>query len=235
MNDDPRTPPQGMDSSGTDTPKGDGTPTTDMSGSYGPPPEQNNPSSWQPEQYSSGQSSSTPSTPLPSYSDTPAQSTPPQYSYGYPPPQPQGQGQPTQYMPPPQQPAGQGYASPSTGPMQNQPPSFPPPNYTSINPQYTGQPVSYAGVAPKDPTVGLLLELIGYVGFLGIGHIWAGKTARGIGLMVGFWVYLFISSLLTIVLIGCVMLVAALAIPIASGFYLKNEMEKEQAAMGIRR
>ena len=80
-----------------------------------------------------------------------------------------------------------------------------------------------------------MLELIGYLGFLGIGHIYAGKTTRGLALLFGYWAYIFISAVLTVVLVGCVMLLATLIIPILSGFYLKNEMEREQAAMGIRR
>ena len=83
--------------------------------------------------------------------------------------------------------------------------------------------------------MGLLLELLGYVGFLGIGHIWAGKTNRGVALLVGYWIYLVLSWILVILLVGCLMLLASLAIPLISGFYLKNEMEREQAAMGIRR
>jgi len=133
-------------------------------------------------------------------------------------------------MPPPQ-----GY--PQAGPPQVYTPGQPPVpqqgNYGPGYPQYQPQPMGYA--QPKDPTMGLLLELLGYLGFLGIGHIWAGKTTRGIMLLVGWWVYLAISGVLTILLIGCLMLLAGIAVPIASGFYLKNEMEKEQAAMGIRR
>jgi hypothetical protein len=229
MNDNPETPAGGMEETGAEAPRTDGAPTSDMSGSYSSPPAQSTPSNWQPGQYSADQSSGTPTT-RPSYSQTPAQpaETPPNYSYGYPP----SQGQPTQYMPPQQ--FGQQGGPPPTFP-QGQPPTYQPDNYSGVNPQYTPQPVTYGYGTPKDPTVGLLLELIGYLGFLGIGHIYAGKTARGIGLMVGYWVYLICSGLLTVLLIGCVMLVAALAVPLASGFYLKNEMEKEQAAMGIRR
>ena len=46
----------------------------------------------------------------------------------------------------------------------------------------------------KDPAVGLLLELLGYIGFLGIGHIWAGKTSRGVALLIGYWVYFALSA-----------------------------------------
>jgi hypothetical protein len=109
-----------------------------------------------------------------------------------------------------------------------------PGNYGGAYSQYP-QPVGYGVVQPKDPTMGLLLELLGYVGFLGIGHIWAGKTTRGVALMIGWWVFLTMSWVLTFVLVGCLLLVASLAVPIASGFYLKSEMEREQAAMGIRR
>jgi hypothetical protein len=116
--------------------------------------------------------------------------------------------------------------------MQNQPPNYNPGDYGVNNPQ---QLTGYGYAQPKDPMAGLLLELLGYIGFLGIGHIWAGKTTRGIALLIGYWIYLAVSGVLTVVLIGCVMLAACLVIPIASGLYLKNEMEREQAAMGIRR
>jgi len=224
MDNNPETPSEG-------TPQGEGTPTTDMSGSYSPPPPPTDAGNWQPGQYSSGapggvgQAVGSTSMPPPAYSQAQAQPEVPTAQSGY--ASPAQQGQPTQYMQPQQ------YAPPSsppTVPMQNQPPNYNPGDYNTGYPQ---QPMSYA--QPKDPTAGLLLELLGYIGFLGIGHIWAGKTTRGIVLLVGWWIYLACSGVLTIVLIGCVMLVAALVIPIASGLYLRNEMQREQAAMGIRR
>jgi TM2 domain-containing membrane protein YozV len=120
-----------------------------------------------------------------------------------------------------------------------QPTYSPPPQY---NPQSYAQPPVYqpagtvqgAATAKKDPTVALLLELIGYLGFLGIGHIYAGKTTRGIALLIGWWIYLALAWLLTIVLVGCLLLVVALAVPILSGLWIKSEMEKEQA-LGIQR
>jgi TM2 domain-containing membrane protein YozV len=88
--------------------------------------------------------------------------------------------------------------------------------------------------APKDPTTALLLELIGYAGFMGIGHMYAGKVGRGVALLFGFWAYLFISFVLTIVLIGCLFLLITPVFPILSGLWIKSELEKERA-MGIQR
>jgi hypothetical protein len=238
MNDKPETPSEGMDEARAETPRAEGTPSIDAGNIYSPPPP-SSPAGWQPGQYNSGAagttdlSGGTPPMPTPPpYSQAPAQ-PPPQY--GYTPPQ----GQPTQYMPPPQSQYGPPPSYPAAGPptvsTPGQPPNYQPGNYGGGYPQYPQQPVGYGTVQPKDPTVGLLLELLGYVGFLVIVHIWAGKTTRGIALMVGFWIYLIMSWALTILLVGCLMLVAGLAVPIASGLYLKSEMEREQAAMGIRR
>jgi hypothetical protein len=175
------------------------------------------PYAWQPGQYSSG--SETPGSGASGYG---GQGQPTQYA---PPPQPSpsqyGQGQPTQYTPPPA-----GYPQPYQ-PQQPYPQPY--------NPQYPQNPAQYGSAQPKDPTVGLLLELLGYFGFLGIGHIWAGKTTRGVALLVGYWFYWICAAILTIVLVGCLMIPLGLAFPIISGFYLKNEMEREQTAMGIRR
>jgi hypothetical protein len=219
-----------------ETPKVD-VPTYDPARTGGSAPTSQSPSdpyAWQPGQYGTG----TPTVnvgnnpPPGSYGDSSTVNLggtpPPAYSSAPMPEQGQGQYNPQpQYTPPPQ------YAEP-------QPPPVAPPapgsgGYPTVQPNYS-QPVGVgAATAPKDPTVGLLLELLGYIGILGIGHIWAGKTTRGIVLLVGWVFYFGISWVLTIFLIGCVMLLAWPFIPIASGLYLKNEMEKEQAALGIRR
>ena len=95
----------------------------------------------------------------------------------------------------------------------------------------------------------LLLELLGIVGFLGIGHIYAGQTTRGVALMVGWFLYGIIATFFLIPLIsfgsiltcgaGCLLFIPLLLVwwgaPIGSGLWAKNELEKEQAALGIRR
>jgi hypothetical protein len=234
MNDKPEVPNSGGESARSEssgaTPA-DGTPTVNIGGSYGsgystsPMPGQTpetpgatprDPYSWQPGQYSSG-------------SETPGSGASGYGSYG-------GQGQPTQYAPPPQyNPTqyGQGQPTQYTPPPGGYPQQYQP--QQPYNPQYPQYQPPYGYAQPKDPTVGLLLELLGYVGFLGIGHIWAGKTTRGVVLLVGYWIYWMVTFVMMIVLIGCLMIPVGLAFPLISGFVLKSEMEREQAAMGIRR
>lgn len=192
------------------------------SGSYGAPPSYNpapaqDPYSWQPGQYQ----------PPP---------TQPQGGYGA----PQG-GQPTQYMPPP--PQQQGYA-----PNQYQQPQQQPQYPAAYQGGYPQQPAGYGYGQPttaKDSTVALLLELIGLIGFLGIGHIYAGKTNRGIGLLIGWFAYNIIGWWFVLPVfatltcgIGCLMVIPMillnLGVPIGSGLWIKNEMDRERAASGMR-
>lgn len=195
-------------------------------GGYTPPPSYNNapaqdPYAWQPGQV--GQASQ--------YGSAPTQ---PQGGYGG----PQG-GQPTQYIP--SQP---GYDAQQMNQPQ-MPPQYPA-NYQAGYPQQSGgygygQPVAQM----KDPTVALLLEFIGLIGFLGIGHIYAGRTNRGIGLLlawffyniVGWWFVLPVFATLTCGL-GCIMIIPMLllqiGLPIGSGLWIKGELDRERAAMGFR-
>jgi TM2 domain-containing membrane protein YozV len=190
--------------------------------------------------------------PPPSYSMQPLQGQGQGQQYYTPPSQPGGQGQsyygqPQQQQPPaqgvyytpPQQPQPYGQGAPQYPPQYGQTQGMQPPaqNY----PNYPQQPGGYGyqqpgmvAAAPKDPTTALLLELIGYAGFMGIGHIYAGKVGRGIALMFGFWAYLVVFGLLSIILIGCLFLLVTPVFPILSGLWIKSEMEKERA-MGIQR
>jgi TM2 domain-containing membrane protein YozV len=97
-----------------------------------------------------------------------------------------------------------------------------------VNYQYQPQ-VGVAGTPQRDPTIALLLEFLGYIGFLGIGHIYAGRVTRGIVLLVGWWIYWAVTFVLFIVLIGFCFALLGLAGPIASGLWIRNEMEKENA------
>lgn len=170
------------------------------------------------------------------YTPQPQQGGQAQSYYG----QPQQQQPPAQgvYYTPPQQPQPYGQGAPQY-PQYGQAPGTQPPaqNY----PNYPQQPGGYGyqqpgmvATAPKDPTTALLLELIGYAGFMGIGHIYAGKVGRGIALMFGFWAYLVVFGLLSIILIGCLFLIVTPVFPILSGLWIKSELEKERA-MGIQR
>lgn len=153
--------------------------------------------------------------------------------YGEAPRQPQYSPPTQSYTPPPPslygQPPPQGYVQPQS---YSNAPYSPAPGYGSYAPtQYATQP-------QRDATLALLLELIGYAGVLGIGHIYAGRTSRGVGLMIGWLLYGVIVFFLFISLIGspiaCLMLLLTPVVPILSGLWIKNDLDKERAAYGPR-
>jgi|GEM_PF-4535386 len=176
-----------------------------------------------------------------SSASAPAFTPPPAFNSA--PMQPPG-GQPV-YTPPTQQGQGQSYYAPPAQQFQGQQPYAPPPQYNQAPPKtqmqgYGNYPPVYPGYGPqpgaaaKDPTTALLLELIGYVGILGIGHIYAGRTNRGIALLIGWILYLSVSGVLTLMCVGCAMLLIWPLVPIGSGLWIKNDLEKERA-MGMQR
>ena len=117
-------------------------------------------------------------------------------------------------------------------PPQHQPPYQQEPFQQPYQPPPYGQPPY--GQTAKDPTTGLLLELIGLLGFMGIGWIWAGETAIGVALLIGWWIVaptlIFVATLLSFVLIGLCMFPLLPLIPIASGVILMNRLKARQAA-----
>ena len=86
---------------------------------------------------------------------------------------------------------------------------------------------------PIDPNVAWL-ELIGLIGFLGIGYLVAGRTNEGVMRLVGFFFLSFVGWLITIALmglvIGCclvpVMLAFQIGVPVWSALTLKASLEK---------
>lgn len=84
------------------------------------------------------------------------------------------------------------------------------------------------GPPPKDPSTGLLLELIGFFGFSGIGWLWAGETAIGVALLLGFWAFLAIEIALMFILIGWCLVPLNLIIPIASALMLQKRLKARQ-------
>ncbi|MDQ3328422.1 MAG: zinc-ribbon domain-containing protein [Chloroflexota bacterium] len=98
-----------------------------------------------------------------------------------------------------------GYASPSPATPYGTPPAPP---------------------AAKDPTTAFIIELIaGIFGFLGIGHIYAGQTTRGVVLLVCWWAFLVVEFLLFFIVIGFCLTPLNLLVPLGSAFWLKREME----------
>lgn len=103
---------------------------------------------------------------------------------------PQEGGQP-QNFPQPYQPSGQ-YQQPGQG---WQYPPQPPSPYTPQRPY--PQPVQ---VAPRSPALGLIVSIF----IPGVGSMMAGKTGKGIGILIGY----FVGWLLCLVLIGFVVMPA---------------------------
>ncbi|HEY0070948.1 MAG TPA: hypothetical protein VGE04_13360 [Chloroflexia bacterium] len=199
-----------------------GSPTTNVASQYDPnnPPytPQPNTASLQPGQY--GEAPRQPQQSQPQYS-------PPTQGYA-PPPSLYGEQLPS-YQQTAMQPANQGYGPPQS---YSNAPLNPAPGYGSYG---AGQ---YAAQPQRDSTLALLLELIGYAGVLGIGHIYAGRTSRGVGLMIGWIFYGVIILLLFFTLIGspiaCLMLILWPIVPILSGLWIKNDLDKERAAYAPR-
>lgn len=156
--------------------------------------------------------------------------------YGQPSPQQQAQGPPS-YGPPPFD-----YAQSSGQQPQQQPPPFygtppaggyGPGSMQQQPPQYGMTPTGMAGQGPKDSTTAFLVELIpGIFGFLGIGHMWSGNIPLGVGLLLGWWVFLTIEVFSFFILIGFCFLPLNVIVPILSAFWLKSKMEGRPFNLG---
>lgn len=99
-----------------------------------------------------------------------------------------------------------------------------------------------ARVGAKDPNSGLLIELLpGFFGFLGIGWLWAGETALGVALLVGYWCFWGIVAFLTLVTFGfllCLLPIFGLlyiAAPIISAFALQKRLRERGALVAAGR
>jgi hypothetical protein len=168
----------------------------------------------------------------------PAYGPPPAGQSQYTPP---ASGQQPYYAPP----------APQYTPPQPAPPYQPPQQYTPQQPvQPYQQPVQgtyYAGGANaalggyaanppvKDPNIAMLIEIVlGIFGFLGVGHILAGRVVPGIVMLVSWWVAIALGwivgvviAVLTLGLGLCLAPIFWLGVPIASGIWLRNEMLKQ--------
>ncbi len=120
-----------------------------------------------------------------------------------------------------------GYPPPTTNPALYQPavaPQTDPRNEQPYQPPYL-QPYPLTGyiIPYRKPSTAFLLELLGYVGFLGIGHIYAGNMIGGILLLVFGWALVgIVYTVLSILSLGLgfiVLLPVLLAVPIISGVW----------------
>ena len=116
------------------------------------------------------------------------------------------------------------------------------PNWQPSNPyqnspyQYTGGPLDSqhrqggARAAPNvSSTVAFMLELLGYVGFLGVGHIFAGRYRRGFVIMLAWWVVM--ASVCRLLFEVSTqpenfIFLIALFLPVLSGFWIKYDVDR---------
>jgi len=93
--------------------------------------------------------------------------------------------------------------------------------------------MSYESVTPKGSpnnentdTIALVLEIVlGFFGFLGIGHIYTGRLGLGIGLLIGWWVYMFfvvVVSAITGGIAACLFIPVNLGLLAFSGIKARN-------------
>jgi hypothetical protein len=99
--------------------------------------------------------------------------------------------------------------------------------------------VSYAPAA-KDPSTGLLVELLpGLFGFMGIGYLWAGETALGLVLLLGYWCFWAIVGVLTVLTLGLLLcffpffILLYFAAPVISALLLQKRLRQRQAALAV--
>ncbi|MFP4321103.1 MAG: hypothetical protein ACLFTK_01475 [Anaerolineales bacterium] len=98
-----------------------------------------------------------------------------------------------------------------------------------------GMAMQPAGKKQIDPNYAWL-ELLGLLGFLGVGYLFADRVEEGLVRLIGFLVFIIggwiIVSLLSVVIIGlCLipfMLLAQFGIPIWSALQLRKELEAQQ-------
>jgi hypothetical protein len=166
--------------------------------------------------------------PPPAYGQEQGQYTPPvsgQQPY-YAPPSPQ-------YTPPPQ--PAQSYQPQYTPPQPVQPYQQPVQGTYYAGGASSGLS-SYAANPPiKDANLAMLIEIVlGIFGFLGVGHILAGRVVPGIVLLVSWWIAIALGwtvgvliAVLTLGLGLCLAPIFWLGVPIASGIWLRNEMLKQ--------
>jgi hypothetical protein len=103
----------------------------------------------------------------------------------------------------------------------------------------SNQPGQYYPPSPYPPevqgasTTALILEIIfGIFGLLGVGHVYSGRFALGILLMIGWWIFIGIAafiSTLTLGIAGCLIGPMYLAIPIISGIQARTYVQRQMA------
>jgi hypothetical protein len=83
-------------------------------------------------------------------------------------------------------------------------------------------------------TTALWLEIIfGFFSLLGVGHIYTGRIALGIILMIGWWLYIILAAFVSSITLGiaaCIFGPLYLAVPIISGIQARTYIRKTSGA-----
>lgn len=92
-----------------------------------------------------------------------------------------------------------------------------------------GGRVAASGQQAKNPNIAMALELAGYVGFLGIGHMYAGAAGRGILLLFAWWGMTAVTATLLFVGTGLRLLPVFLMGPLLSALWAKRTLRRRSA------
>jgi len=97
-----------------------------------------------------------------------------------------------------------------------------PPVYSSPN----------SAVTQGASTTALWLEIIfGIFGLLGIGHAYSRRVPLGLGLMIGWWVYIVVAFFVSTATLGfaaCLFLPIGIAVPVISGIQARTYVQRTQ-------
>jgi len=84
--------------------------------------------------------------------------------------------------------------------------------------------------ASRTPSTAFLLELLGYLGILGVGHVYSGNVGLGIGIML-FWFMFLLGSAFLVTITGgfaaCCLAPVVLLAPAASAAIAYEQLEKQ--------
>jgi len=79
-------------------------------------------------------------------------------------------------------------------------------------------------------TTALVLEAVfGIFGLLGIGHVFTGRVRSGIGLLLGWWVYMVVAFFVSLVTLGfaaCLFIPISIAVPVISGIQARTHIQQ---------
>ena len=79
-------------------------------------------------------------------------------------------------------------------------------------------------------TTAMWLEIIfGIFSLLGIGHVYSGRTALGIAMMIGWWVYIAVATFISLITLGfgaCLFAPLYLVVPIISGVQARTYTQR---------